>query len=258
MTQHEDLSPLMDEARDLVDAARRIVVLSGAGISTDSGIPDFRGPKGLWTRDPEAEKLSSITHYVADPEIRKKSWLKRLDSPAWTADPNVGHEAIVRLDRRRRLDLLVTQNTDGLHHESGLDPDRIVEIHGAARDTECLGCGDRRPMRESLDRVRAGEVDPPCLLCGGILKSATISFGQGLVEADLRRSFEAADACDLLVAVGTTLGVFPIANMVPIAHQAGSPIVIVNGSPTEMDHLATLVIRGPIGEVLPAICASNG
>jgi len=244
----------IDAARRLVAASSRIVVLTGAGISTDSGIPDFRGPNGLWTRTPDAEKLSSIDHYLADPEIRRRAWLGRLDHPAWTSDPNDGHAAIVRLDDLGRLHLLITQNVDGLHHESGLDPDRIVEIHGSIREVECLSCGFRGPMQETLDRVRSGEADPPCLMCGdGILKSATISFGQGLVEADLDRAFDAARRCDLLVAVGTNLSVFPIANVVPLAARAGAPVVIVNGSPTEMDELATVVVRGSISEVLPRI-----
>jgi len=244
----------VDAARRLVAASSRIVVLTGAGISTDSGIPDFRGPNGLWTRSPEAEKLSSIDHYLADPEIRRRAWLGRLDHPAWTSDPNDGHAAIVRLDDLGRLHLLITQNVDGLHHESGLDPERIVEIHGSIREVECLSCGFRGPMQETLDRVRSGEADPPCLMCGdGILKSATISFGQGLVAADLDRAFDAARRCDLLVAVGTNLSVFPIANVVPLAARAGAPVVIVNGSPTEMDELATVVVRGSISEVLPRI-----
>ncbi|MEI2654245.1 MAG: Sir2 family NAD-dependent protein deacetylase [Microthrixaceae bacterium] len=249
-----DVRSTVDAARRLVGASSRIVVLTGAGISTDSGIPDFRGPNGLWTRTPDAEKLSSIDHYLADPEIRRRAWLGRLDHPAWTSDPNDGHAAIVRLDDLGRLHLLITQNVDGLHHESGLDPDRIVEIHGSIREVECLSCGFRGPMQETLDRVRSGEADPPCLMCGdGILKSATISFGQGLVAADLDRAFDAARRCDLLVAVGTNLSVFPIANVVPLAARAGAPVVIVNGSPTEMDELATVVVRGSISEVLPRI-----
>lgn len=254
MPHDPDLAAAVDAARDLVEAATRVVVLTGAGISTDSGIPDFRGPKGIWTRNPEAEKLSSIEHYLADPEIRRRAWLGRLDHPAWTSDPNDGHAAIVRLDERRKLDLLITQNVDGLHHESGLDPARIVEIHGSIREVECMSCGFRGPMQATLDRVRAGEADPPCPLCvDGILKSATISFGQGLVAADLERSFEAAERCDLLIAVGTNLSVFPIANVVPLAVRAGAPVVIVNGSPTDMDELASVVVRGSISEVLPLI-----
>ena len=249
-----DLERHVETAAGLVDAAARIVVLTGAGISTDSGIPDFRGPKGLWTRNPDAEKLSSIDHYLADPDIRRRAWLGRLDHPAWSSDPNAGHDAIVRLDRRRKLDLLITQNVDGLHHASGLDPERIVEIHGSIREVECLACGWRGPMQETLDRVRAGEADPPCRMCrDGILKSATISFGQGLVADDLDRSFRAAELCDLLIAVGTNLSVFPIANVVPLAVRNGAPVVIVNGSPTEMDELATVIVRGSISDVLPRI-----
>ena len=248
-----DTDPALVVARRLVDEARRVVVLTGAGISTDSGIPDFRGPKGVWTRNPEAEKLSSIEHYLADPEIRKRAWLGRLDHPAWTTEPNAGHDAIVRLDRRHKLDLLVTQNVDGLHHRSGLDPERIVEIHGSIREVVCMTCGWRGPAQDTLDRVRAGEADPPCLVCGGILKSATISFGQSLVDDDLERSFRAADACDLLIAVGTNLSVYPIASVVPIAVRAGAPVVIVNGSPTDMDEAATVLVRGSISDLLPRI-----
>lgn len=260
MADAADFERATEAARALVEGAHRIVVLTGAGISTDSGIPDFRGPNGVWTRNPETEKLSTIDHYLADPDIRRRAWLGRLDHPAWTSDPNRGHHAIVRLDQRHKLDLLITQNVDGLHHESGLDPEKIVEIHGSIREVECLACGWRGPMQETLDRVRAGETDPPCLICGdgdtsegGILKSATISFGQGLVEADLDRAFDAAQRCDLLLAVGTNLSVFPIANVVPLAVRGGAPVVIVNATPTDMDELATVRVRGSISEVLPHI-----
>lgn len=255
MTDVEPLdTPPMETARQLVSEAERIVVLTGAGISTDSGIPDFRGPKGVWTKNPDAEKLSSIEHYLADPAIRERAWRGRLDHPAWSSEPNDGHRAVARLAERGILSLLITQNIDGLHHASGLDPALIVEIHGSIREVECLACGWRGPMQETLDRVRAGETDPPCRMCGdGILKSATISFGQGLVAADLDRSFRAADTCDLLIAVGTNLSVYPIANVVPIAARAGAPIVIVNGSATEMDELATVIVQASISDALPAL-----
>jgi NAD-dependent deacetylase len=244
-------------AARLVDAAERIVVLTGAGISTDSGIPDFRGPQGVWTRDPDAEKQSTLEHYVSDPAVRERAWRSRLDHGAWTAEPNAGHVALVDLERRGKLALIVTQNIDGLHQAAGSDPDRVVEIHGTVRETACLACGDRRPMPETLDRVRAGEADPPCLVCGGMLKSATISFGQQLVDADVDRAFDAAAICDLLLAVGSTLQVFPAANVVPIAARAGAPVVIVNAEPTGMDHLARVVVSGSISEVLPAICGTT-
>ncbi len=148
---------------------------------------------------------------------------------------------------------LVTQNIDGLHQAAGSDPDRVVEIHGTVHEAVCLSCERRTPMDETLDRVRAGDPDPACLVCGGMLKSATISFGQSLVEADLERAFHAAEACDVLLAVGSTLGVYPVAAMVPTAKQAGARIVIVNAERTEMDDLADVVIRGSISEVLPQI-----
>lgn len=258
MTDSDEPDPLdtaaIRAARHLVGEAPRIVVLTGAGISTDSGIPDFRGPQGLWTKNPDAEKLSSIEHYIADPTIRERAWKARLDHPVWTSEPNAGHRALNHLAESGTLDLLITQNIDGLHHASGVDPQLIVEIHGSIREVECLSCGWRGPTQDTLDRVRAGEVDPPCRMCGdGILKSATISFGQGLVAADLDRSFRAAAVCDLLIAVGTNLSVYPIANVVPIAARQGAPVVIVNGSPTEMDELATVVVQASIGDALPTI-----
>ena len=237
--------------------APTVTVLTGAGISTASGIPDFRGPQGVWTRNPEAEKQSTLSYYLSDPEVRKRSWLSRLDHQAWAAEPNRGHEALVGLERRRKLSMIVTQNIDGLHQLAGSDPDRVVEIHGTMRETACMSCGDRRPMQETLDRVRAGEQDPPCEICGGILKSATISFGQQLVEADVDRAFEAAAGCDLMLAIGSTLQGFPAANGVPIAARAGAPVVIVNLEPTEMDPIAEVVVRGSISDVLPRIVGAG-
>ena len=244
----------VESARTMVRSASRVVVLTGAGVSTDSGIPDFRGPQGVWTRDPEAEKLATLQNYLVDPELRRRAWRNRLGQAAWAAEPNAGHRALVDLERSGRLDTLVTQNIDGLHQAAGSDPARVVEIHGTMREVQCLTCGFRGPMQETLDRVRAGEVDPLCPVCGGILKSATISFGQDLVAADLDRSFRAAVACDLILAVGTTLTVYPVAQMVPIAAQAGAAVVIVNGEPTAMDGEADVVVSGSISEALPIIC----
>ena len=236
-----------------IDEADRVLVLTGAGISTDSGIPDFRGPQGLWTKDPDAEKASQLHIYMSDPEVRKKGWRSRL---AWTerrAEPNVGHLALVDLQHRDKLHLLVTQNIDGLHLAAGTDPGRVVEIHGTMREVVCMACDERAPMERALDRVRAGEEDPPCRTCGGILKSATISFGQSLVREDLERAEEAALTADLVLAVGSTLSVYPAAALVPIAKQAGARVVIVNAEPTEMDPIADVVLRGSISEILPAI-----
>ncbi|MFN0088729.1 MAG: SIR2 family NAD-dependent protein deacylase [Acidimicrobiales bacterium] len=240
-------------ARRFLDEASRVVVLTGAGISTDSGIPDFRGPQGLWTKNPEAEKAATLQNYLADAEVRKRSWKDRLNHAAFSAEPNAGHLALVELERRRKLLTLVTQNVDGLHARAGTSPELIVEIHGTLREVVCMSCDDRAPMERALARVRAGEEDPPCRSCGGILKSATISFGQSLVMDDLERANEAARSCDLLLAVGTTLAVYPIAGIVPVAKRAGASIVIVNGQETEMDHLADVLVRDSISAALPVI-----
>jgi NAD-dependent deacetylase len=245
----------LEQVRALVRGAQRIVVLTGAGISTDSGIRDFRGPNGLWTKDPEAEKASHIDHYLGDPEVRRKAWRTRIDSPLWDAAPNAGHLAVVDLERTGRVSCLITQNIDGLHLTAGSDPELVVEVHGTMREAMCMSCDDRMPIDVAFERVRAGEDDPPCERCGGILKSATISFGQSLVVSDLQRADAAARSCDLLLAVGSTLSVFPVADVVPLAVASGADVVIVNGTPTAMDDLADVVIHGSISDVLPAIVA---
>ena len=246
---------LLEDARDRLLAAERIVVLTGAGISTDSGIPDFRGPNGLWTKNPEAEKQATLQHYVSDAEVRARSWQWRLQTAGERFDPNPGHHALVELERRGNLELLITQNVDGLHLAAGTSREKLVEIHGTTRDVVCLSCDERAPMERALDRVRSGEADPPCRSCGGILKSATISFGQGLVAEDLARADAAARRADLVMAVGTTLGVYPIANVVPLGKAHGATVVIVNGGPTEMDDLADVRLEGSISELLPALVA---
>ena len=245
----------VDGARAWFEAARRVVVLTGAGISTDSGIPDFRGPQGVWTRNPEAEKQATLSHYLEDPEVRRRSWANRLTSPIWAAEPNAGHRALVDLEAGGRLSALVTQNVDGLHLLAGSEPRLVIEIHGNARTAVCWSCGARWPMAAVLDRVRSGEDDPPCPECGGILKSATISFGQQLVAGDLRRADAAARECDLILAVGTTLTVHPACSLVPTAAAGGARVVILNAGETAMDRLADAVIRGSISELLPALVA---
>ncbi len=243
----------IDAARVLVARSRQIVVLTGAGISTDSGIPDFRGPQGVWTLNPKAERTSSLEHYLNDPEVRQISWQNRVNSPAWAALPNAGHRAIFELERRGRLHTLVTQNIDGLHLDAGHDRANVIEIHGTMRRAVCWSCNREWPMDVFLERVRAGELDPPCPDCGGIVKSSTISFGQQLVERDLLRAMNAAVQGDLLIAAGTTLAVGPINQMVSRAAQYGVPVIIANGSPTEMDDLATVTVRGDLSHVLPSI-----
>jgi NAD-dependent deacetylase len=241
------------QGRYLLAAARRIVVLTGAGISTDSGIPDFRGPNGLWTKNPEAEKLATIGVYRSDPDARRRAWAKRLDTAMWQRRPNPGHLALVDLEAEGRLELVITQNVDGLHRAAGTDPDRLVEVHGNVREVVCLTCGDRTPMPDTAARVEAGEQDPPCVECGGILKPAVVFFGEGLDPDDLERAFAAAEACDLFLVVGSSLTVYPINETVTAAVAAGAQLVIVNGEPTPFDRAADVVLRGAISEVLPTI-----
>lgn len=243
--------------RTWIESSSRIVALTGAGISTESGIPDFRGPQGVWTRNPKAERLSNITHYMSDPEVRRLSWQSRLDHPAWSAAPNAGHRALVALERRGALHALVTQNIDGLHQVAGNSPDKLIEVHGTMRDVVCMACSWRGPMLSVLERVKAGEADPPCERCGGILKSATISFGQALVPHVIERAMRAAEEADLLLAVGTSLQVYPVAGAVPLAKSSGARVVIVNAEPTPFDDIADAVLREPIGQVLPALCGAD-
>ena len=245
----------IDLVKSWIASARRIVVLTGAGISTESGIPDFRGPQGVWTANPAAEKQSTLQNYLADAQVRQAAWRSRLASPAWTARPNRGHLALWELERRGKLHALITQNIDELHQQAGHAPERVIEVHGSMRRAMCWGCGQRTPMHEVLLRVRAGEADPACRACGGILKSDTISFGQALVPQVIERAMAVAGQAELLLAVGSTLQVLPVANVVPVAKNAGARIVIVNHQPTPMDPLADALLRGDIGAVLPAVCA---
>ena len=249
------MTSVIQTVADWANRATSIVALTGAGISTESGIPDFRGPQGVWTRDPKAERLSNIHHYMADPEIRKLSWRGRLEHPAWQAQPNAGHRALLTLEQRGKLRALVTQNIDGLHQLAGHSPSLVIEVHGTMRDVMCMACGWRGAAGPVLDRVRAGEPDPPCRSCGGILKSATISFGQALVPEVIESAMHAAREADLLLSVGTSLQVYPVAGLVPLAKSAGARVVIVNAEPTPFDHLADAVLHDPIGSVLPQICA---
>jgi len=246
----------LDKVRGWVNDANRVVVLTGAGISTESGIPDFRGPQGVWTKNPQAEKLSNIHYYMADAEVRKAAWQSRLEHPAWHAKPNAGHLALAALERRGKLHALITQNIDELHQMAGNSPDKVIEVHGTVRSVVCMACGMTAPMQKALDRVRAGEADPPCRNCGGILKSNTISFGQQLVPEVIERALRAAGEADLFFAIGTSLQVYPIAGAVELANAAGAKIVILNAEETPFDDVADAVFREPIGTVLPQLLRS--
>ena len=249
---------MIEQVRKWIDGAQRVVVLTGAGISTDSGIPDFRGPQGLWTKNPLAEKMSNIHYYLADPEVRKLSWQNRLSSPAWAAKPNAGHLSLVSLEKRKKLHALITQNIDELHQIAGNSPELVIEVHGTMRKFMCWGCGMRGPMEKVLQRVRAGEPDPHCRDCGGILKSDTISFGQQLVPEVIDRAMRVAREADVFVSIGTSLQVYPIAGAFELAREAGARTVIVNAEPTPFDRQADAVFKASISEVLPAILGSAG
>jgi NAD-dependent deacetylase len=233
--------------------ARAVAVLTGAGISTDSGIPDFRGPQGLWTQNPGAEKLSTYQAYISDPAVRRRSWRARRDHPAWRAEPNRAHIALAGLARSGLVTSVITQNIDGLHQKAGTPADRVIELHGTMFSVVCVSCGDRSPMAGALARVDAGEEDPACPRCGGILKSATVMFGQPLDPDVFTRAGRAAAACDVFLAVGSTLTVEPAASLCGVAAAAGAALVIVNRDPTPYDPLAAEVIRYPIGEAVPRI-----
>jgi NAD-dependent deacetylase len=253
MGHRDEQDEELTRAADLLARARRVTVLTGAGVSTDSGNPDFRGPQGVWTRNPAAERLATLQAYVEDPEVRRESWRQRAAHPVWEARPGPAHLALVDLERSGRLHALLTQNIDELHQAAGSSPDLVVELHGTLHHVACLSCGARAPMSDALARVATGEDDPPCPHCGGIMKSATISFGQELDAGVLMRARRAAVEADVLLAVGTSLGVHPAAGVVDLAAAAGASVVIVNGEPTPYDPVADVVLRGGVGDVLPTL-----
>ena len=232
---------------------RKVTVLTGAGISTDSGIPDFRGPQGVWTRNPGAQQLSTYQAYVSDPAVRRRSWQARRSNPAWTAEPNPAHVALAELAGSHLDTRVITQNIDGLHQKASTPAERVIEVHGSMFSVVCVSCGDRSPMAGALARVESGEADPACNRCGGILKSATVMFGQRLDPAVFARAERAALDCDLFLAIGTTLSVEPAASLCGLAAGAGAAVVIVNADPTPYDGLAAEVVREPIGTAVPRI-----
>ncbi|GAA4856197.1 NAD-dependent protein deacetylase [Actinomycetospora corticicola] len=243
----------IERARELIARAQRITVLTGAGVSTDSGIPDFRGPQGVWTLNPAAELIWNYENYVADPEVRRTAWQERVEHPMFRAVPGKAHAALVELERSGKLLALLTQNIDGLHQKAGSSSELVAELHGSNHGTVCLSCGTVTPMADALERVRAGDDDPTCERCGGILKATTIMFGEMLDSEVIMRARDAALACDLFLAVGTSLGVHPAAGLVGVAAQVGADVIIVNAEPTPYDDVASVVLRGGIGEVLPEV-----
>ena len=253
MAPPDDIQQAVGQARQILRGAERVTVLTGAGISTDSGIPDYRGPQGTWTKDPKAERTATLSHYLRDSEVRREAWQNRLNSPAWTAQPNPGHKALAELERQGRLVAIATQNIDELHQQAGNSPGKVIELHGTMRRVRCWDCGEEGAMEAALERVRAGDLDPFCVRCGGVLKSATISFGQALDPEVMAKAEAAALACDVLLAVGSSLGVYPAAGLVPLAKNAGAALIVVNAQPTPYDADADALLHASISEVLPQI-----
>ena len=243
----------IERAKAMIQEASNIVILTGAGVSTNSGIPDFRGPQGVWTKNPLAEKMSDIRFYMSDPEVRRLAWQSRLQHPALTAVPNGAHDAIAAFEGTGKLTCLVTQNIDGLHQAAGNTPGKVIEIHGTIHYVVCMSCKKRTRMKDELTRVSGGESDPSCLECNGILKSDTISFGQSLDETKIAMAFDYVKNSDLLLCVGTTLQVFPIAGVVDVAKAASAQLIIVNNQATQYDDVADGVLRDSINEVIPLI-----
>lgn len=233
--------------------AQHVVALTGAGISTESGIPDFRGPDGVWTKNPGAEAVSDIDHYLQDPVVRAKSWAIERTNVMQDALPNAGHEALAEMGELGFLDFVVTQNIDGLHQAAGFPEDSLVEIHGNNRETVCTSCQERRPIQETLVRE---EPDPRCLRCGGILKRGVVYFGEQLNHHDLKRSEWHAEQADVFLALGTKLEVYPAARLPDYALFNGCRFVVINAEPTSLDGRADAIFREPLGVVLPQLVAA--
>jgi NAD-dependent deacetylase len=246
----------LDGARQLIEQSANVVVLTGAGVSTASGIPDFRGPDGVWTKDPGAERLSDIDAFTSSSETREQAWGRLLLRRTTDVQPNPAHFALVAFERTGKLTALVTQNIDGLHVKAGSDPNLVIEVHGNSRTTRCLSCGDELPTATVLERVANGERDPHCramvedVECGGLLKTAVVSFGQPLPAGDFARAEYLAKTCDLLICIGSTLSVRPVSGLVPKAVDRGAKLIIINAEPTPFDDEADVVVRGDIPAVL--------
>lgn len=247
------MSTPVERAAEVLGAAELILVFSGAGLSTESGIPDFRGPNGLWTRvDPDD---FTIDRYVVNRELRVKGWKMHVDGELWgarsTVQPNSGHMAIVRLHEEGRLAGVVTQNVDGLHYKSGLTDDMVAELHGNVRNSHCMACEASWPTETVLEWVEAGAEDPRCPECGGMVKTDTVMFGEMLPEEEVRQASIFLAVADAVLVVGSTVSVWPAADIVMRAAAQSKPVVVINKGETDVDHIAAVKIDAGIGEVLP-------
>ena len=241
----------VDEVAQFIIQAEKVAVFTGAGVSTESGISDFRSPDGIWSRyDPED---FTIQRFVSDKEARKRNWQLRKELVSANYQPNPAHHAIVDLEQLEKLSCVITQNIDGLHHAAGNSEEKIIELHGTIKYAKCLECNDRLPMIDVLNRIDEGEEDPHCKKCGGLLKAATISFGEAMPVDEMRRAEICSRECGLFIVIGSSLLVYPAASMPIIAKQAGSRLVIINYTPTDMDSQADIVIHDKAGPVMKAI-----
>lgn len=249
---NEGLEILTDKAADLIVSAGKIVVFTGAGISTESGIPDFRSPGGLWYRyDPED---FTYQKFVSSPETRRKQWqMFRERFQAGEVKPNPAHYAVAEMDRLSRLDCVITQNVDGLHREAGVPDDRVLELHGSLQWVICLSCGRRYPFAQIKTRLDTGEEMPDCEVCHGMLKPDVVLFGEALPEEVLKEATFRSYESDLFIVIGSTLIIYPAASMPGYAIDAGAKLVIINLSPTPMDSQASVLIRAKAGETMSAI-----
>lgn len=252
----DDLAACRDALREVVVDAARIVAFTGAGISTEAGIPDFRSPGSLWTRN----KPIPFQAFVASEEARIEAWRRKfaMDDSYRGAQPATGHRAIAKLVDTGRMTAVITQNIDGLHQASGVPADRLVELHGNGTYASCLACGTRHELDEVRAAFDAAGRAPDCAACGGLVKSATISFGQAMPATEMRRAHAAARACDLFLVIGSSLVVYPAAAFPAIAKEAGATLVILNREPTDLDDTADLVLRCEIGPAMePLLALSN-
>jgi len=245
-------------AAAILRESRDIVILTGAGISTESGIPDFRSPGGIWTKyDPEE---FTYQNFVSNPAHRARYWKMSVDiyPVLKSAKPNAAHHACAELERLGKVRALVTQNIDGLHQDAGSSPQRVIEIHGTARYVVCLACEDRLTREDVQERVARGDIPPSCVKCGGVLKPATVSFGQPMPERETALAFAHAESCDAFLVIGSSLVVYPAAYLPVRAAQAGAKLVIVNLEPTPCDELAEAVLHGKAGAVMAELLGAMG
>lgn len=246
----------VERLHELLEAARSVVIFTGAGISTESGIPDFRSPGGLWTK----YKPIDFSDFMASEEMRRESWRRKfaMDRTMTTAEPNRGHRAVARLVDTGKVSAVITQNVDGLHQASGVPDMQVIELHGNATYAKCLGCGLRHELDPIKEAFLADETMPICTGCGSeFMKTATISFGQSMPEEEMARAQRETLACDLFIAIGSSLVVYPAAGFPVMAKQNGSGMVILNREPTDLDQYADLVINGEIGPTLGDAVAVN-